>query len=165
MYLFCNSRIHVITLYSGHVCLYYAPMLQCWHLIWILVMTNHPCLGVRCHTLHPPAPLLNPNTAPFSPSSTSEWLRFSPSSSEGSPSTPGRVSSICPVSSFVDVVRSKGKAPVEALGSGSGRSPWWPWSPLSTCCFLGGSLGRYGRRASRPPGLSCLAITPRGGPR
>jgi hypothetical protein len=25
----CNSRIHVITLYSGHVCVYYASMLRC----------------------------------------------------------------------------------------------------------------------------------------
>jgi hypothetical protein len=46
MYLFCNSRIHVITLYSGHVCVYYASMLRCWHLIWILVRTDHPCLGL-----------------------------------------------------------------------------------------------------------------------
>jgi hypothetical protein len=30
--------------------LYYASMLQCWHLVWILVMTDHPCLGVGCHT-------------------------------------------------------------------------------------------------------------------
>jgi hypothetical protein len=50
MYLFCNSRIHVITLYSGHVCVYYASMLRCWHLVWILVRTDHPCLGVGCHT-------------------------------------------------------------------------------------------------------------------
>jgi hypothetical protein len=50
MYLFCNSRILVITLYSGHVCLYYASMLRCWHLIWILVRTDHPCLGVGRHT-------------------------------------------------------------------------------------------------------------------
>jgi hypothetical protein len=49
MYLFCNSRIHVITLYSGHVCVYYASMLRCSHLIWILVRTDHPCLGVGCH--------------------------------------------------------------------------------------------------------------------
>jgi hypothetical protein len=45
----CNSRIHVTTLYSGHVCVYYASMLQCWHLVWILVRTDHPCLGVGCH--------------------------------------------------------------------------------------------------------------------
>jgi hypothetical protein len=50
MYLFCNSRIHVITLYSGHVCVYYTSMLRCWHLVWILVRTNHPCLEVGCHT-------------------------------------------------------------------------------------------------------------------
>jgi hypothetical protein len=50
MYLFCNSRMHVITLYSGHVCVYYASMLQCWHLVWILVRTDHPCLGVGCHS-------------------------------------------------------------------------------------------------------------------
>jgi hypothetical protein len=29
--------------------LYYASMLRCWHIVWILVMTNHPCLGVGCH--------------------------------------------------------------------------------------------------------------------
>jgi hypothetical protein len=29
--------------------LYYASMLRCWHLIWILVMIDHPCLGVGCH--------------------------------------------------------------------------------------------------------------------
>jgi hypothetical protein len=50
MYLFCNSRIHLITLYSGHVCVYYASMLRCWHLVWILVMIDHPCLGVGSHT-------------------------------------------------------------------------------------------------------------------
>jgi hypothetical protein len=49
IYIFCNSRIHVITLYSGHVCVYYASTLRCWHLVWILVMTDHPCLGVVCH--------------------------------------------------------------------------------------------------------------------
>jgi hypothetical protein len=45
----CNSRIHVITLYSGHVCVYYASMLRCWYLVWILVRTNHSCLGMGCH--------------------------------------------------------------------------------------------------------------------
>jgi hypothetical protein len=50
MCLFCNSRIYVITLYSGHVCVYYASMLRCWHLVWILVRTDHPCLEVGCHT-------------------------------------------------------------------------------------------------------------------
>jgi hypothetical protein len=44
-----NSRIHVITLYSSHVCVYYESMLQCWQLVWILVRTDHPCLGVGCH--------------------------------------------------------------------------------------------------------------------
>jgi hypothetical protein len=29
--------------------LYYASMLRCWHLFWILVRTNHPCLGMGCH--------------------------------------------------------------------------------------------------------------------
>jgi hypothetical protein len=47
----CNSRIHVITLYLGHVCVYYASMLQCCHLVWILIRTDHPCLGVGCHTV------------------------------------------------------------------------------------------------------------------
>jgi hypothetical protein len=27
----------------------YASMLQCWHLVWILVRIDHPCLGVGCH--------------------------------------------------------------------------------------------------------------------
>jgi magnesium-transporting ATPase (P-type) len=49
MYLFYSSRIHVITLYSSHRCVYYASMLRCWHIVWILVMTDHPCLGVGCH--------------------------------------------------------------------------------------------------------------------
>jgi hypothetical protein len=52
MYLFCNSRIHIITLYSGHVCVYYVSMLRCWHLVWILVWTDHPCLGVGCHSCY-----------------------------------------------------------------------------------------------------------------
>jgi hypothetical protein len=51
MYLFYNSRIHVISSYSGHVCVYYASMLRCWYLVWILVRTDHPCLGVGCHNL------------------------------------------------------------------------------------------------------------------
>jgi hypothetical protein len=50
MYLVCYSRILVITLYSGHIFVYYASMLRCWHLVWILVRTDHPCLGVGCHT-------------------------------------------------------------------------------------------------------------------
>jgi hypothetical protein len=50
MYLFYNLRIHVITLYSGHVCVYYVSMFRCWHLIWILVRTDHPCFGVGCHS-------------------------------------------------------------------------------------------------------------------
>jgi hypothetical protein len=34
--------------------LYYASMLRHWHLAWILVRFEHPCLGVGCHTvIHP----------------------------------------------------------------------------------------------------------------
>jgi hypothetical protein len=29
--------------------LYYASMLRCWHLVWILDRTNRPCLEVGCH--------------------------------------------------------------------------------------------------------------------
>jgi hypothetical protein len=29
--------------------LYYVSMLRCWHLVWILVRTDHPCFGVGCH--------------------------------------------------------------------------------------------------------------------
>jgi hypothetical protein len=50
MYFLGNSRIHVITIYSGHVCVYYVLMLWCCHLVWILVRTNHPCLEVKCHS-------------------------------------------------------------------------------------------------------------------
>jgi hypothetical protein len=50
MYFLWNSKFHVITLYSGHVCVYYASMLRCWHHVWILVRTYHPCLGVGCHS-------------------------------------------------------------------------------------------------------------------
>jgi hypothetical protein len=46
----CNWRIHVITLYSGHLYVYYASILRCCHLVWILIRTDHPCLRVRCHT-------------------------------------------------------------------------------------------------------------------
>jgi hypothetical protein len=31
--------------------LYYVSMLRCWYLIWILVRTDHPCLGVGCHNM------------------------------------------------------------------------------------------------------------------
>jgi hypothetical protein len=27
-------------------------MLRCWHLVWILVWTDHPCLGVGCHSCY-----------------------------------------------------------------------------------------------------------------
>jgi hypothetical protein len=37
--------------------LYYASMLQHWHLVWILVRTDHPCLGVGFHKLRPQAKL------------------------------------------------------------------------------------------------------------
>jgi hypothetical protein len=71
MYLFCNSRIHVITLYLGHVCVYYASMLWCWHLVWILVRTDHSCLGVGCHTsgaIYDNCPFeQSPNTASLLP--------------------------------------------------------------------------------------------------
>jgi hypothetical protein len=33
--------------------MYYASMLRYWHLKWILVRTDHPCLGVGCHTSTP----------------------------------------------------------------------------------------------------------------
>jgi hypothetical protein len=29
--------------------MHYASILRCWHLVWILVRTNHRCLGVGCH--------------------------------------------------------------------------------------------------------------------
>jgi hypothetical protein len=30
--------------------LYYVSMLRYWHLVWILVRTDHPCLGVGHHS-------------------------------------------------------------------------------------------------------------------
>jgi hypothetical protein len=38
--------------------LYYASMLRCWHLVRILVRTNHPCLGMGCHTHLPKLQLI-----------------------------------------------------------------------------------------------------------
>jgi hypothetical protein len=35
------------------ICVYYASMLRCWHLVWILVMTDHPYLVVKCHSRNP----------------------------------------------------------------------------------------------------------------
>jgi hypothetical protein len=32
--------------------LYYASMLQCWHLVWIMVRTDHPCLGWDVTLIH-----------------------------------------------------------------------------------------------------------------
>jgi hypothetical protein len=29
---------------------YYASMLRCCHLVWILIRTDHPCLRVGCHS-------------------------------------------------------------------------------------------------------------------
>jgi hypothetical protein len=29
--------------------MYYASMIRCWQLVWILVKTNHPCLRVGRH--------------------------------------------------------------------------------------------------------------------
>jgi hypothetical protein len=31
--------------------LYCASMLRCWHLVWMLVRTDHPCLGVGRHSM------------------------------------------------------------------------------------------------------------------
>jgi hypothetical protein len=83
-------------------------------------------------TRQPPLPP-NPNAAPFSPSSTPrlaegedlpDYLLFNPSSSKGLSSGPRGGWSASPVSSFTDVVKHKGKAPMVAFGSGSspGRS-------------------------------------------
>jgi hypothetical protein len=30
--------------------LYYVSMLWCWHLVWILVRTDHRCLGMARHS-------------------------------------------------------------------------------------------------------------------
>jgi hypothetical protein len=69
-----------------------------------------------------PHPALNPEVAAFSPSfvpsgSAGEelpnWLLFSPSSSEGRSPATGHLVGASPSSSFVDVVRDKGKAPLE----------------------------------------------------
>jgi hypothetical protein len=65
MYLFCNSRIYVITIYSDHVCVYYASTLWCWYLVWILVRTDHQCLGVGYQS-HPPRRLRHHRLEPGS---------------------------------------------------------------------------------------------------
>jgi hypothetical protein len=50
MYLFCNSRIHVITLYSSLVCVYYASILQCCISYGSWLGLTNPYLGVGYHT-------------------------------------------------------------------------------------------------------------------
>jgi hypothetical protein len=98
-----------------------------------------------------PCPL-NPDAAPFSPSRASEvmaeempeWLLFSQSSLEGWSSV-GRRSIASPAPSFVDVVRSKGKAPMVK-----------PPLPPRTPALMGGFMAdarrsNAGRRVSPPP--------------
>jgi hypothetical protein len=49
--------------------LYYASTLWCWHLVWILIRTDHPCLGVGCH---------RPCHFPLSWSESSKMVIFGP---------------------------------------------------------------------------------------
>jgi hypothetical protein len=74
---------------------------------------------------------LNPNAAAFSLASTSptpmgdgtlDWLRFSPSSSEDMSSALGHHPSTSSTRSFTEVVRDKGKAPMEEERSSRGSS-------------------------------------------
>jgi hypothetical protein len=61
--------------------LYYASMLRCWHLVWILVMTNHRCLGVGCHI----------DRQPSCPREAIEWTFEAPTCSHSRPSHDQRV--------------------------------------------------------------------------
>jgi hypothetical protein len=45
--------------------LYYVSMIWCWHLIWILVRTDHPCLGVGCHSKLPTTSLISKHAIPY----------------------------------------------------------------------------------------------------
>jgi hypothetical protein len=68
------------------------------------------------------SPPLNPNATPFLPSSIAlgeelpEWLLFSPSSSEGRSLALGHIFGASSVTSFADVVRGKGMAPMDPVG-------------------------------------------------
>jgi hypothetical protein len=50
MYFFCNSRIHIITLYPGHVCVVLCINASVLTPRMDLVRTDHPYLGVGCHS-------------------------------------------------------------------------------------------------------------------
>jgi hypothetical protein len=52
MYLFCNSRIHLVTLYSGQVCIVLCINASVFEHHMDLVRTEHPCFGVGCHIPH-----------------------------------------------------------------------------------------------------------------
>jgi hypothetical protein len=71
---------------------------------------------------HAPSPPLNPDAVLFSLASVASgedlpnWLLLNPSSSEGRLPTVGRFSGASPVTSFADVVKSKGKAPLDVEG-------------------------------------------------
>jgi hypothetical protein len=71
----------------------------------------------------PPTPRSPPPIACVSGEELPDWLRFSPSSSKDGSPTPGRLSSILTVNSFVEVIRLKGKAPLVGSSSATGRAP------------------------------------------
>jgi hypothetical protein len=57
--------------------LYYASMLRCWHLVWILVRTDHLCLGVGRHNPGYKYLIRSPlGTISYSFSSSSSCLGF-----------------------------------------------------------------------------------------
>jgi hypothetical protein len=107
---------------------------------------------------------LNPNAAAFSLDSTSptpmgdgtlDWLRFSPSSSEDMSSALGHHPSTSSTRSFTEVVRDKGKAPMEEEGSSRGSSHGSlnashheDWGGVSTFMV---DARRTGHRAPPPP--------------
>jgi hypothetical protein len=55
--------------------LYYALIFWCWHLVWILVRTDHPCLGVGCHMGIIPSRSISPRRLRYVSKSFKETLK------------------------------------------------------------------------------------------
>jgi hypothetical protein len=112
-----------------------------------LALPRRLVVGTTLHLLHTcllrPSPPLNPDAALFSPRSTasgeelSDWLLFDPSFSEGRSPALGRPSVASLAASFANVIKGKGKEPIDTKG----KAPMDPASPLDPQSGVG--VGRH----------------------
>jgi hypothetical protein len=97
-------------------------MLLCWHLVWILVRTDHPCLGVGCHTANLSSPLRPSVATPTqtaSPSSACPATTATSTAASSSPSTPP--SSTAPWSTHAGDAESGERTRRSACGGDAAR--------------------------------------------